>query len=54
MKISKGGGADDETENIEVLEMPFSKVLKMMKKGEIKDAKTIMLLQWAQINKLFD
>ncbi|MAU26774.1 MAG: GDP-mannose pyrophosphatase NudK [Muricauda sp.] len=52
MKVSQGGGAEDEHENIEVLEMPFSKALKMIESGEIKDAKTIMLLQYAQINKL--
>jgi nudix-type nucleoside diphosphatase (YffH/AdpP family) len=52
MKVSQGGGAEDEHENIEVLEMPFSKALKMMESGEIKDAKTIMLLQYAQINEL--
>lgn len=52
MKVSEGGGADDETENIEVLEMTFSDALRMMDTGEIKDAKTIMLLQYAQINNL--
>ncbi len=54
MKVSEGGGADDETENIEVLEMTFSEALRMVKTGEIKDAKTIMLLQYAEINGLFD
>ncbi len=54
MKIGEGGGAVDETENIEVLEMPFKKALQLMETGDIKDAKTIMLLQWAQINALFD
>nr|WP_235855504.1 NUDIX domain-containing protein [Allomuricauda maritima] len=49
MKISDGGGADDETENIEVLELSFPKALEMMKTGEIRDAKTIMLLQYAQL-----
>ncbi|MBD0776711.1 GDP-mannose pyrophosphatase NudK [Maribacter sp. ANRC-HE7] len=52
MKISEGGGAEDETENIEVLEMPFENALKMIASGEIRDAKTIMLLQYAQIHKL--
>jgi len=52
MKISDGGGADDEHENIEVLELPFVKALNMVKTGEIKDGKTIMLLQYAQINHL--
>ena len=54
MKVSEGGGAADETENIEVLEMPFKEALNMFHNGEIKDAKTIMLLQWAQINALFE
>ncbi|MCL6265480.1 GDP-mannose pyrophosphatase NudK [Flagellimonas myxillae] len=53
MKVSEGGGADDETENIEVLEMSFEQALQMMGAGEIRDAKTIMLLQYAQIHKLF-
>jgi GDP-mannose pyrophosphatase NudK len=50
MKVSEGGGAHDEHENIEVLEFPFLKALEMVKTGEIKDAKTIMLLQYAEIN----
>ncbi|WP_421806921.1 NUDIX domain-containing protein [Flagellimonas sp.] len=54
MKIGEGGGADDETENIEVLELDFKKALAMMKSGEIKDAKTIMLLQYAQIEGIFN
>ncbi len=53
MKVSEGGGAEDETENIEVLEMTFQKALEMIATGEIMDAKTIMLLQYAQINQLF-
>ncbi len=52
MKIGKGGGVDDETENIEVLELPLTDALKMIQQGMIKDAKTIMLLQYAQIHKL--
>lgn len=54
MKVSEGGGAEDETEDIEVLEMDFQQALKMMQSGEIRDAKTIMLLQYAQIQNLFD
>ena len=54
MKIGEGGGAEDETENIEVLEMTFNDALEQVKKGEIRDAKTIMLLQWAKLNKLFN
>lgn len=52
MKVSEGGGLAHENENIEVLEMPFGKALQMVRTGEIKDAKTIMLLQYAQINNL--
>lgn len=52
MKTGDGGGLDEENENIEVLELPFSKALNMMATGEIRDAKTIMLLQYAQLNNL--
>ena len=51
MKVSKGGGADED-EDIEVLEISFTQALEMIKTGEIKDAKTIMLLQYTQINGL--
>jgi len=52
MKVGEGGGALDETENIEVLELNFEKALQMIKSGEIKDAKSIMLLQYAQLNNI--
>jgi nudix-type nucleoside diphosphatase (YffH/AdpP family) len=52
MKVSDGGGLDEESENIEVLELPFQQALDMIGTGEIRDAKTMMLLQYAQINKL--
>ncbi len=52
MKTGDGGGLDKEQENIEVLELKFEDALQMIEKGEIKDAKTIMLLQYAFIHKL--
>ena len=52
MKVSDGGGAEDETENIEVLELNFDEAITMVTNGEIKDAKTIMLLQYAKLNGL--
>lgn len=52
MKVSEGGGHHEEQENIEVLETSFSEALNMIATGEIKDGKTIMLLQYAQINHL--
>lgn len=53
MRVNEGGGAEDETENIEVLELSFITALKMIKTGEIRDGKTIMLLQHAAINGIF-
>ncbi|WP_343485890.1 GDP-mannose pyrophosphatase NudK [Allomuricauda sp. d1] len=52
MRVGEGGGAAHETENIEVLELKFEEALKMVQTGEINDAKTILLLQWVQINEL--
>ena len=52
MKVHDGGGLDAEQENIEVLEYTFDEAFKMIQTGEIKDAKTIMLLQYAKINNL--
>lgn len=49
-KISEGGGVDDE--EIEVIEMPFATALEMISSGEIKDAKTIILLQHAALHRL--
>lgn len=53
MKTGEGGGVDDG-EDIEVLEYPFHKTLKMIETGEIKDAKTIMLLQYAALHRIFE
>lgn len=52
MKVSNGGGVEDEQEEIEVLEYAFSEALAMIVNGQIKDAKTIILLQYAQIKGL--
>ncbi len=54
MKISEGGGAEGETENIEVLEYAFDDALLMIGTGEIMDVKTIVLLQYVKLNKIFD
>lgn len=52
MKVSSGGGLENEHEEIEVLEIPFDQAYVMIETGEIKDAKTILLLQYAKINNL--
>ncbi|BDU21314.1 NUDIX domain-containing protein [Dyella sp. GSA-30] len=49
-KVGHGGGIESEGEDIEVLELPFEDALAMVSHGEIVDAKTIMLLQYAQLN----
>jgi len=51
MRISEGGGVDED-ENIEVLEVSFTKALEMIHTGEIKDGKTIMLLQYLKIENI--
>lgn len=48
MKVSDGGGLATEHEYIEVMELPFAQAMTMVYNGEIKDAKTIMLLLHAK------
>jgi nudix-type nucleoside diphosphatase (YffH/AdpP family) len=52
MKVNEGGGVSNEQENIEVLEMEFDAALNMIETGEIKDAKTIMLLQYVRLKNI--
>jgi len=52
MKRGDGGGAEGEEENIEVLEMNVDEALAMIDNGEIKDAKTIMLLQYIMLHNI--
>ncbi|MCX8523342.1 GDP-mannose pyrophosphatase NudK [Chryseobacterium formosus] len=52
MKINEGGGLEEEGENIEVLELNFDETLAMIDNGEIKDAKTIMLLQHLRLKNI--
>ncbi len=52
MKVNEGGGVEHEEENIEVLELNIKKAMKMIENGEIKDGKTIMLLQYIQLNNI--
>ena len=49
-RVSEGGGVEHEGEDIEVLELPFARALEWIQTGEIKDAKTVMLLQYAALN----
>ena len=50
MKVTEGGGVAEEEENIEVLELPLDEALHKITTGEIKDGKTIMLLQYVKLH----
>ena len=50
MRVGDGGGLETEGEEIAVLELPFDQAMTMIGTGEIADAKTIMLLQYAALN----
>lgn len=52
MKIGEGGGVEHEEENIEVLEMGIDRAMQMIETGEIKDGKTIMLLQYIKLHNI--
>lgn len=54
MKVGNGGGLASEHEDIEVLEISFDEALLMIADGRIKDAKTIMLLLYAQTQDLLN
>jgi len=42
-RANAGGGVEDE--DIDVLEIPFAQAMEMIKTGEIRDGKTVILLQ---------
>lgn len=52
MRVGEGGGLAGEGEDIEVLELTIDQAMTMIERGEICDAKTILLLQYAAM-KLF-
>jgi nudix-type nucleoside diphosphatase (YffH/AdpP family) len=52
-RLSSGGGLLNEDEDIEVLELPLHDAYAMIGKGEILDAKTIILLQHAKLLNYF-
>jgi hypothetical protein len=49
-RIGAGGGLEDEGEDIEVFECGFDDAMAMVERGEIVDAKTILLLQYAALH----
>jgi hypothetical protein len=50
MKVNEGGGIEHEQEQIEVMEMDIEQAIRMIESGEIKDGKTIMLLQYVKLH----
>ncbi|MEV6261201.1 NUDIX domain-containing protein [Streptomyces sp. NPDC051784] len=49
-RTGAGGGIEEEGEDIEVLELPFTEALAMTRDGRIIDGKTLLLLQWAALH----
>ena len=50
-KIGIGGGLQEEHEEIEVLEFTFEEIKELYLTGRIQDSKTLILIQYALINK---
>lgn len=50
-RTSMGGGVLDEGEDIRRVELPFQRALEMIDSKDIMDAKTVIGLQWLQLNK---
>ncbi|MFJ2707919.1 NUDIX domain-containing protein [Streptomyces sp. NPDC087428] len=48
--VADGYGVAEEGEDIATVELPFDEALAMIRSGDIADAKTIMLLQWAALD----
>jgi nudix-type nucleoside diphosphatase (YffH/AdpP family) len=48
-RTGAGGGLIEDGEDIEAVELAFDEALRLIDSGEIADAKTIMLLQWAAL-----
>ena len=49
-KVASGGGAKDEGEDIEVVELAFDDAFGRIATGEITDAKTVVLLQHLKLS----
>lgn len=49
-RTGSGGGLEEEGEHIEVVEMDLDDAIAAVADGRITDGKTVLLLQWAQLN----
>lgn len=50
-KVARGGGVMHEGEDIRVLSIKVDDALRMVEQGKLLDAKSIIALQWLQINR---
>ena len=48
--LTRGKNCPDEDEFINLQKIPFERAYKMVEKGEICDAKTVIMLQWYKIH----
>ncbi len=53
-RVADGGGLADEGEDIEILEPTLDEALAMIARGEIEDAKTILLIHYAVLNSVME
>ncbi|MBD3306778.1 NUDIX domain-containing protein [candidate division KSB3 bacterium] len=51
-RVSEGGGSPAEHEDIQLVQVPLSEALEMIRRGEICDAKTIIALQQVSLAQL--
>src|SRR6195952_5607766 len=51
-RVGHGGGVEAEGEDLEVIEWPLRDALDAVRRGEIVDAKTIMLLQYVALKRM--
>jgi len=50
MKVTDGGGVEHEQEEIDLMEVTLDVAMEMISNGEIKDAKTIMLIHYIALH----
>ena len=53
-RVGHGGGVGAEGEDLEVIELTLDDALNAVRRGEIVDAKTIMLLQFVALNPVLE
>jgi GDP-mannose pyrophosphatase NudK len=52
LKVSDGGGIEHEGEDVKTVEISFQEARELLSSGKIRDAKTIILLQYAILHNM--